>query len=416
MSPAHYRGTLHSVSDTREHCRLSHSSAPTAQRPLVPIEVPICLQRHQHSHYYLNIFMNFWIWPGSTNHQESRWTFLTDLLRGDCRAVDVIGQLVGRKGGEQSHVMLSAANPILHNYITTVSYLGNKDMISSGAHFLSALKSVAGKIWSTVIMEDDKDGRVPGRAPGAPQHPGDGSAASAVSLQSLWMPYRGRPALQEEKQVGRTATICSLSARSAGEQRQCGGESESCFHGNWSSKKVYRNQCHLSTYVSVQPHSNKKLFSCQYHEIVPLWDCPDQSRGSRQPCGAQSGAGSTRGSPSCSAAPSGIWRGRSLHNDLPTIRPCSPAQRESPELLQAWDALLSHRQGRVSSCGTAQLICHGIEAPVRICRQYGNHLPQRKARKGWLKYGMVTAISPGGKSVPEIKFKLGNYLMRTTEC
>lgn len=71
---------------------------------------------------------------------------MTDLLRGDCRAADVIGQLVGQKGGEQSHVMLSAANPILHNYITTVSYLGNKDMISSGAHFLSALKSVAGKI------------------------------------------------------------------------------------------------------------------------------------------------------------------------------------------------------------------------------------------------------------------------------
>lgn len=58
----------------------------------------------------------------------------------------MIGQLVGRKGGEQSHVMLSAANPILQNDITTVSYLGNKDMISSGAHFLSALKSVAGKI------------------------------------------------------------------------------------------------------------------------------------------------------------------------------------------------------------------------------------------------------------------------------
>lgn len=363
MSPAHYRGTLHSVSDTREHCRLSHSSAPTAQRPLVPIEVPICLQRHQHSRYCLNIFMNFWIWPGSTNHQESRWTFLTDLLRGDCRAADVIGQLVGQKGGEQSHVMLSAANPILHNYITTVSYLGNKDMISSGAHFLSALKSVAGKIWSTVIMEDDKDGKVPGRAPGAPQHPGDGSAASAVSLQSLWMPYRGCPALQEEKQVGRTATICSLSARSAGEQRQCGGESESCFHGNWSSKKVYRNQCHLSTYVSVQPRSNKKLFSCQYHEIVPLWDCPDQSCGSTQPCGAQSGAGSTRGSPPCSAAPLGsggeeasittyqrsalaaLLRGRALSSCRPG-KLCSAIARAgwAPVGQHSWSAMASKLQ------------------------------------------------------------------------
>lgn len=51
------------------------------------------------------------------------------------------------------------------SHITTVSYLGNKDMIRSGAHFLSALKSVAGKMWSTVIMEDDKDGKAPGRAP-----------------------------------------------------------------------------------------------------------------------------------------------------------------------------------------------------------------------------------------------------------
>lgn len=50
--------------------------------------------------------------------------------------------------------------------ITTRSRTGNKDMISSGAHFLGALKDVAGKIWSTVIMEEGKDRRVAGRAPG----------------------------------------------------------------------------------------------------------------------------------------------------------------------------------------------------------------------------------------------------------
>lgn len=54
------------------------------------------------------------------------------------------------------------------------------------------------------------------QCPGAPQHFGDGSAASAISLQSLLMPEPWLPALQERKQVGRTTTICSLSAHSAG--------------------------------------------------------------------------------------------------------------------------------------------------------------------------------------------------------
>lgn len=79
-----------------------------------------------------------------------------------------IGRREGRRAGQaeagcaehrESHLQSSI-------YITTLSYLGNKDMISSGANFLGALKSVAGKIWSTVITEEDKDRKVAGRAPG----------------------------------------------------------------------------------------------------------------------------------------------------------------------------------------------------------------------------------------------------------
>lgn len=123
--------------------------------------------------------------------------------------------------------------------------------------------------------------------PGAPQHLGDGSAASAISLQSLLMPEPWLPCPPGKKASGENNHDLLLISGSAGEQRQCGGESESCFHGNWSLKKVYRNQCHLSMYVSVQPHSNKKLFSCHYHEIMSLWDCPDQTCGSKWPRGAR---------------------------------------------------------------------------------------------------------------------------------
>lgn len=71
-------------------------------------------------------------------------------------------------------------------YVTTQSDLGKKDMISSGANFLGALKNDAGEIWSTVIMEKGKDTKVAGRAPGPgiPEYLKKGIIACTISLSN----------------------------------------------------------------------------------------------------------------------------------------------------------------------------------------------------------------------------------------
>lgn len=64
--------------------------------------------------------------------------------------VDTVLPGAGTKGGDkgrQRQVGLIPVTPFCRTaYVTTGSDLGNKDMISSGANFLGALKNVAGKI------------------------------------------------------------------------------------------------------------------------------------------------------------------------------------------------------------------------------------------------------------------------------
>lgn len=115
---------------------------------------------------------------------------------------------------------------------TTRSHSGNKDMISSGANFLGALKNVAGKIWSTVIMEEDKDKKVTGRVPGlgTPEHLRKSSRASPALSQIILDAWAMN--ITGKKSVGRTNTAYCLSECSAEEKWQHGGEREACFHGN----------------------------------------------------------------------------------------------------------------------------------------------------------------------------------------
>lgn len=72
--------------------------------------------------------------------QATRWK-----IRGYYLA---IGRREGRRAGQAEAGCAEHRESHLQNsiYITTLSYLGNKDVISSGANFLGALKSVAGKI------------------------------------------------------------------------------------------------------------------------------------------------------------------------------------------------------------------------------------------------------------------------------
>lgn len=109
-------------------------------------------------------------------------------------AMEVTLQEAGMKGGEQGR---DRDRDRLHcsGWIPSCTAVqgaagsrsGNKDMISSGVNFLGALKNGAGKIWSTVIMEEDKDKKVSGRAPGmgTPEHPRKSSRASPAPSQII---------------------------------------------------------------------------------------------------------------------------------------------------------------------------------------------------------------------------------------
>lgn len=199
---------------------------------------------------------------------------------------------------------------------TTQSRSGNKDMISSGANFLGALKNVAGKIWSTVITEEDKDKKVSGRAPGlgTPETPEERQQSFPSSLSNypwcLSHEYHWEKACGEDKHSLLLIRV------------QCWGKVTACRRTGilfpWQlkfEKSIWKSMS--SSHVCSTQSQESKLCSCNV-----LSSCPPGEQGSELLFHlVWNNSVTTWRKPHTRQRKAGIWRGgRNLQNKFQTIQ------------------------------------------------------------------------------------------------
>lgn len=244
---------------------------------------------------------------------------------------------------------------------------GNKDMISSGVNFLGALKNGAGKIWSTVIMEEDKDKKVSGGVPGlgTPEHLRKSSRASPAPSQIILDAWAMNITA---KRVGRTNREQLIREQRWGKVTAWRRKGILFPWQLKFEKKVSGNQCHLPV--------------CAPAEHSP-WAARSRVRAVTRRASVSQALWTTVSPPGQSASHEAAPAGEG-ETSKTTSKPPSQGPQAPPWLLKLSHFHGMHNRDKVTASTSPIISWHCALIIITIHRCHVNH-PQWKTKELWLK-------------------------------